>query len=309
MEDKKSQIMETALALFAEKGYHNTSIQEIADRIGIAKGSVYSFFRSKEELLITIFDHYHQLMYEMLRHTLTENLPPREKLEKLIGISLEQFRRFKLFLTMQRKESHLHQKREIRDMVFEFRAKRFFAFRQVAAEVYGKETEPYWIDLATIISGMTFEFMNYAAFDRKNVDFGKVNHFIINVLDASAEALVKKKAEPVLTLSMMNDYIRAGKIGLSDDQQHLLQRVWELKDAVLQCPCSVKQREEAEQAYSTLESEVLRGNAGGVNARAMALFLGSLPDESIQRAAKQVLATLQSPRWSEGEGNPCVRGC
>jgi len=308
MEEKKRLIMETALSLFAEKGYHETSIQEIAERIGIAKGSVYSFFRSKEEILFTIFDHYHQMMYELARDTLADNLPARQKLNKLIHISLEQFGRFKLFLTLQRKEAHLYKKREIRDMVFDFRAKRFFTFRQVVAEVYGQETEPYWMDLATIISGMTIEFMSYATFDRKNVDFDQVCTFIVNVLDATAESLVRKNAEPVLTMALMNDFMRSGHVSMSNSQQQLLDQVWLLKDAVMSAPFSLKQREEAEQAYTALESEILRGSGKTVNARAMALFLCSMPDDPIEQAAKRILTLLEHTCESEGDERTCKRG-
>lgn len=308
MEEKKRLIMETALSLFAEKGYHETSIQEIAERIGIAKGSVYSFFRSKEEILFTIFDHYHQMMYELARDTLADNLPARQKLSKLIHISLEQFGRFKLFLTLQRKEAHLYKKREIRDMVFDFRAKRFFTFRQVVAEVYGQEAEPYWMDLATIISGMTIEFMSYATFDRKNVDFDRVCTFIVNTLDATAESLVRKQSEPVLTMALMNDFMRSGHVSMSTSQQQLLDQVWALKEVVMSAPFDLKQCEEAEQAYTALETEILRGGSKTVNARAMALFLCSMPDARIEQAAREILVMLESTCSTEGEERTCKRG-
>lgn len=48
---KKKLIMDTALKLFAEQGYHNTSISMIADKADISKGLLYNYFESKEELL------------------------------------------------------------------------------------------------------------------------------------------------------------------------------------------------------------------------------------------------------------------
>ena len=55
MVDKKQLIIKEAVNLFATKGYHTTSVQEIAERCHIAKGSFYNYFKSKEELLLSCF--------------------------------------------------------------------------------------------------------------------------------------------------------------------------------------------------------------------------------------------------------------
>jgi AcrR family transcriptional regulator len=51
---KRNQIMDSALSLFAEKGFSATSINMIAKKTGISKGLVYNYFESKEELIKTI---------------------------------------------------------------------------------------------------------------------------------------------------------------------------------------------------------------------------------------------------------------
>jgi AcrR family transcriptional regulator len=50
-EEKKKLIMDTALKQFANEGYHNTTISQIARQAGISKGLLYNYFKSKEELL------------------------------------------------------------------------------------------------------------------------------------------------------------------------------------------------------------------------------------------------------------------
>lgn len=54
-ESKKKLIMETALELFANEGFHTTSISKIATKAGISKGLIYNYFKSKEDLLSQIF--------------------------------------------------------------------------------------------------------------------------------------------------------------------------------------------------------------------------------------------------------------
>ena len=53
-ESKKKQIMDSALELFAEKGFASSSINMIAKRAGVSKGLIYNYFESKEELIISI---------------------------------------------------------------------------------------------------------------------------------------------------------------------------------------------------------------------------------------------------------------
>lgn len=53
-QSKRKQIMDSALELFANVGYHPTSISEIANKAGVSKGLTYNYFESKEDLLKSI---------------------------------------------------------------------------------------------------------------------------------------------------------------------------------------------------------------------------------------------------------------
>ena len=55
-EDTRSRITKAATKLFAENGYQQTTIAEIAKMVGLAEGSIYEHFRGKEEILLTIPD-------------------------------------------------------------------------------------------------------------------------------------------------------------------------------------------------------------------------------------------------------------
>jgi AcrR family transcriptional regulator len=55
-EQKINLIMDTALELFAHKGYYPTSISMIAEKAGISKGLLYNYFESKEELILAIIE-------------------------------------------------------------------------------------------------------------------------------------------------------------------------------------------------------------------------------------------------------------
>jgi TetR/AcrR family fatty acid metabolism transcriptional regulator len=53
---RRSQILEAAAKVFAEKGFHPTTIKDIAREAGIAEGTIYNYFESKTALLLGIFD-------------------------------------------------------------------------------------------------------------------------------------------------------------------------------------------------------------------------------------------------------------
>lgn len=54
--DRKAQIIEVATVLFRENGYHATSLDDIAERIGFTKPAIYYYFDSKEDILFAIVD-------------------------------------------------------------------------------------------------------------------------------------------------------------------------------------------------------------------------------------------------------------
>jgi len=53
---RQERVLEVAQVLFAEKGYHNTTMDEIAARSGIGKGTLYRTFPAKEELFLSTLD-------------------------------------------------------------------------------------------------------------------------------------------------------------------------------------------------------------------------------------------------------------
>ena len=56
VKDTKTEILEAALDLFSKQGFHGTSMQEIAEEVGIHKSSIYNHFAGKDKLLKSLFD-------------------------------------------------------------------------------------------------------------------------------------------------------------------------------------------------------------------------------------------------------------
>src|SRR5207248_7652797 len=54
--ERSEEVYSAALRLFTEKGYHATSMQDIAAAVGLYKGSLYHYIGAKEDLLVQVFE-------------------------------------------------------------------------------------------------------------------------------------------------------------------------------------------------------------------------------------------------------------
>jgi AcrR family transcriptional regulator len=82
---REDQVRAAALRLFKEKGYHATSMRDIASEVGINKGSLYSYIRSKEDLLIPVFEQAMAVLLAQIEQvTADTSLTPTERLERAI---------------------------------------------------------------------------------------------------------------------------------------------------------------------------------------------------------------------------------
>lgn len=88
-EAKKQEILEAALKVFAKKGVSETKIHEIAEAAGVAKGTIYLYFKNKEEMFQSILEHHGSMMASSLAPILSGGQDPQSKLIQLVATSLE----------------------------------------------------------------------------------------------------------------------------------------------------------------------------------------------------------------------------
>ncbi|HEY7357470.1 MAG TPA: helix-turn-helix domain-containing protein, partial [Ktedonobacterales bacterium] len=82
-QERADMILQAAEELLAEKGYHDTSIDEIGARVGISKATVYLHFKTKEELVFALFERDMQRFFQMMEAIVASPKGPRAKLEEL----------------------------------------------------------------------------------------------------------------------------------------------------------------------------------------------------------------------------------
>src|SRR5512146_1074772 len=82
--NKEEKIFTEAVRIFKEKGYHATSVQDIADAVHLQKGSLYHYISSKEELLFKIFERGTGALTQRLKEIIASDLSPSDKLRAAI---------------------------------------------------------------------------------------------------------------------------------------------------------------------------------------------------------------------------------
>ncbi len=90
-QEREELILQAAEEVLMEKGYYETSIDEIAARVGIAKGTVYLHFPGKEDLVIAILERKAQAVVELVEATVASAGTNREKLGAILQVMYSGF--------------------------------------------------------------------------------------------------------------------------------------------------------------------------------------------------------------------------
>jgi len=83
---KEGEILTAAARIFREKGYHGTSVQDIAEAVGLLKGSLYHYIRSKEQLLARLFEGSLSDTIVELETIATKTTSPTERLRDMVRV-------------------------------------------------------------------------------------------------------------------------------------------------------------------------------------------------------------------------------
>lgn len=86
---RDSEVLEAAAGVFYRHGYAAASVQLIADELGILKGSLYYYTRSKEELLFRLLKHVHDGLGEILNDATSSSEPPLTRLHDYVYRQVE----------------------------------------------------------------------------------------------------------------------------------------------------------------------------------------------------------------------------
>jgi len=86
-------ILEAAIKVFAEQGFHQATISQIAREAGVADGTIYLYFKNKEDIMVNFFGYKTKEVFGRFREEVDKADNARDKLRLLIKRHLEEFQR------------------------------------------------------------------------------------------------------------------------------------------------------------------------------------------------------------------------
>ena len=90
--DRRRQILDAAVRVFARQGFHSCRVSDIADEAGVAYGLVYHYFRSKDQVMNELFTERWSLLSAAIEEVDGRDVSPREKLDAVAGFIIDSYR-------------------------------------------------------------------------------------------------------------------------------------------------------------------------------------------------------------------------
>jgi TetR/AcrR family fatty acid metabolism transcriptional regulator len=91
--DRRAVILDAALRTFVKRGYPETKVAEIASEAGVAEGTLYNYFASKEDLLLALFDEKWGWIIDEIRKKISRLNDPNRKLKAIFSLVVRMFKK------------------------------------------------------------------------------------------------------------------------------------------------------------------------------------------------------------------------
>ena len=205
--DKRNAILESAVELFGAQGYNQTSMQQIAENVGISKGSLYSYFQSKEDLIISIYEHYQQLVFERAFIVgLDENVPPMERFAKQFQVQFEGIMEYKSYMKMHMRGDSAKNSQKLAAMEHRMRGRLFSWLEHNLLNVYGEEIRPYKWDLMWMTQSIYSSYMMLMISQYDSIDPAILGTHLVRQISLLAGDFLNGESAPLLDDEMMKPF-------------------------------------------------------------------------------------------------------
>jgi TetR/AcrR family fatty acid metabolism transcriptional regulator len=156
--DKYHRILEAAVKVFASQGFHQCTVAQIAKEAGVADGTIYLYFKNKDDILVQFFSYRTKQVFEQFRAEVDRAGSSLDKLRNLIRRHLNEFQRDRDGAIVYQVETHQYNR---------------------LAETQIKEMSKMYLDLIADI----VEQGQHEGAIRKDLYVGLVKRFIIGSVD------------------------------------------------------------------------------------------------------------------------------
>jgi AcrR family transcriptional regulator len=255
MKQKKLELIEAAIKLFAEKGFQSTSVQDIVTEYGISKGAFYNYFSSKEELLLAIFDHYYAILRTKILEISEADLAPREKMKKQIKAQFEFFIQHRDFIVMHIREQNHSINKELRKYLQKNIIETIKWYESHLIMIYGEEIRPFIGDVILSLDGIRNSYLRVTIFERIQVNLDTLSEFIMKRIDELVVSFLEKGEQPVIGSYGIDSFFRTSWEAKSRPEEEVVDILNRMKAALERLPLKPEKQEELMEAADFLVKE------------------------------------------------------
>ncbi|BBO78297.1 fatty acid metabolism regulator protein [Desulfosarcina widdelii] len=103
---KYQRILDAAISVFAEQGFFQSTIAQIAKEAGVADGTIYLYFKNKDDILVQFYQYKTRQIFERFREAVSKPATAEEKLRCLIRVHLQEFQKDRNMAIVYQAETH-----------------------------------------------------------------------------------------------------------------------------------------------------------------------------------------------------------
>lgn len=191
MNNRKRQVILASLKLFAKKGFHSTSIQDILDEAHISKGTFYNYFSSKKDCLVAILEiGRSDATLRKAELLIGKNLSDKSVLAAQISTIMQVNRERDLLPIF---ESILHSgDQELKKIVKEYHLKEMEWLSRRLIDVYGERIVPYRYDATILLFGMIHQMLHIGSMTAgEAIDPVVTSKYALRQLDLIVPSLIE----------------------------------------------------------------------------------------------------------------------
>ena len=108
--DKYQKILEAAVIVFAERGFFQSTVSQIAKQAGVADGTIYLYFKNKDDILVQFYEYKTRQVFKRFRQAVNDSTRAEQKLRSLVQTHLEEFQKDINMAIVYQAETHQHQR-------------------------------------------------------------------------------------------------------------------------------------------------------------------------------------------------------
>ncbi|WP_421380886.1 TetR/AcrR family transcriptional regulator [Bacillus salacetis] len=242
MNKRKQHVITKAHELFIEKGFQQTSIQDILDDSGISKGTFYNYFSSKNELLIELFKSiYNEIVKK--RNDLLIGQDPSDINIFIKQIELQMIENKENKLITLYEEVMMSKDEDLKNSVKRGQLKMIYWLHGRFLDIFGESKRPYLLDCAITFLGILHHNLRYYSLvNNTTTGLHRVVHYSVDRIVNIAEEL-EKGTKPLFQPELLQVWFPEHQTDSQDSRQELHHTVFFLKQQLTDIEQQVKYQE------------------------------------------------------------------